>query len=321
MLTFSRRQRLEPSIVRFGEHIQHAHSLLRNSLTPNIAIANTIAPDLWPISVDAPAFDLALLNLVMNARDAMPDGGVVTITAENARLDPGEVAADIAGEFVVISVADTGVGIADDVLPNVFDPFFTTKEPDKGTGLGLSQVHGFAHLSGGAVTISSRFGRGTTVVLYFPRAAETEQPGSGGKLGTTPRGEGRILVVDDNPEVANVSAGLLEQLGYSVKIAHSAAAALNELTGGEAFDLVLSDIVMPGAMNGIELARAAKKLYPDLPFVLATGYSEAALAADAEFKILHKPFSQAELAVAVTTTLATKNGGNLIRFPGTRGGV
>jgi PAS domain S-box-containing protein len=321
MLTFSRRQRLEPAIVRFGEHIERSHTLLKNSLTPNVTIANTIAPDLWPISVDPPAFDLALLNLVLNARDAMPDGGMITIAAENMRLAPGDVAADISGEFVAISVSDTGVGIPEDVLPNVFDPFFTTKGPDKGTGLGLSQVHGFAHLSGGTVTITSHLGRGTTATLYFPRAIEGSDAATGGKTSPVPQGEGRILVVDDNPEVANVSAGLLEQLGYSVKVVNSAAAALNELAGGETFDLVFSDIVMPGAMNGIELARAAKKLYPNVPFLLATGYSEAAHGAEAEFTILHKPLSQAELGAAVSTALAVKQGGNLIRFPSTRGSI
>jgi PAS domain S-box-containing protein len=318
MLIFSRRQRLDPSIVHFGEHIAHTHALLRNSLTPNMAIANSVAPGLWPISVDPPSFDLALLNLVMNARDAMPDGGMITVTAENVRLQPGDVTADLAGEFVAIAVSDTGVGIPEDVLPNVFDPFFTTKEPDKGTGLGLSQVHGFANLSGGAVAISSRLGRGTTVTLYFPRAVEGGRSSADVTSQAAPQGEGRVLVVDDNPQVADVSAGLLEQLGYSVKIAHSAAAALNELTGDSGFDLVFSDIVMPGAMNGIELARAVKKLYPDLCFLLTTGYSEAAAGLEAEFSILHKPFSQAELSAAVSTTLATKRGGNLLRFPGPR---
>jgi CheY-like chemotaxis protein len=286
-----------------------------SSLTPNVTVMHSVVPNLWPIAVDPPGFDLALLNLVINARDAMPEGGVVTIAAENVRLAKGEVTPDLEGEFVAISVADTGVGIPDDVLPNVFDPFFTTKGPDKGTGLGLSQVHGFAHASGGAVAIASTLGKGTTVTLYFPRSEEDERREEEPKRNVVHRGAGMILVVDDNPEVANVSAGLLEQLGYRVKIAHSAAAALDELKSGERFDLVFSDIVMPGAMNGIELARAAKQLNPELPFLLATGYSEAALSAGEEFTILHKPFTQAELSLAIMTAFVNKGGGNLIRFP------
>ena len=315
MLTFSRRQRLEPSIVHFGQQIERTRSLLISSLNPNVSVMHAVAPNLWPIAVDPPGFDLALLNLVINARDAMPEGGVVTIAAENVRLAKGEVTPDLEGEFVAISVTDTGVGIPDDVLPNVFDPFFTTKAPDKGTGLGLSQVHGFAHASGGAVAIASTLGKGTSVTLYFPRVEDEGRREEEPKRGAMHKGAGLILVVDDNPEVANVSASLLEQLGYRVKIAHSAAAALDELKSGESFDLVFSDIVMPGAMNGIELARAGKQLYPELPFLLATGYSEAALSAGDEFTILHKPFTQAELSLAVMTAFVNKGGGNLVRFP------
>jgi PAS domain S-box-containing protein len=316
MLTFSRRQRLEPRIVHFAAQIERTGSLLKSSLNPSVTIRQTIAADLWPIAVDPAGFDLALLNLVINARDAMLEGGVVTIAAENVRLGKGEIAADLEGEFVAISVADTGVGIPEDVLPNVFDPFFTTKGLNKGTGLGLSQVHGFVHGSGGAVGIATTLGKGTRVTLYFPRVAEEGQRGEeDASRDAVHKGVGAILVVDDNPDVANVSAGLLEQLGYRVKIAHSAAAALDELKSGERFDLVFSDIVMPGAMNGIELARAAKRLYPDLPFLLATGYSEAAASARDEFTILHKPFTQAQLSLAVTTTIVSKGGGNLLPFP------
>jgi CheY-like chemotaxis protein len=250
----------------------------------------------------------------------MPDGGIVTISAENTRLARGEAAPDLEGEFVAISIADTGVGIPQDVLPKVFDPFFTTKDSDKGTGLGLSQVHGFVHVSNGTVAITSTLGKGTAVTLYFPRSVQSVETASSAAPISLPRGEGRILVVDDNPEVANVGAALLEQLGYKVKTANGAAAALSELKNGGRYDLVFSDIVMPGAMDGIALARAARKLYPDLPFLLATGYSEAAREAGSEFTILRKPFTQAELGLAVATAIATATDSNLIRFPGKRGG-
>lgn len=316
MLVFSRQQRLEPKVIRFDTHIEQVRGLLKSSLGPNTVIAISIAAELWPIEVDTAVLDLALLNLVINARDAMPDGGIVTIAAENVRLARNEAPLGLEGEFVAIAVADTGVGIPEDILPKVFDPFFTTKEADKGTGLGLSQVHGFANQSGGGVTIVSTLGKGTTVTLYFPRSAAAVAEHDA-LPAAAQRGEGRILVVDDNPEVANVSATLLEQLGYTVKTANGAVAALNELKNGS-FDLVFSDIVMPGAMNGIALARKVRELHPDLPVVLATGYSEAAADVTHEFAILRKPFTEAELGRAVTVALATHAGSNLIPFPGTR---
>jgi PAS domain S-box-containing protein len=317
MLTFSRRQRLEPMVVHFNEQIERTCSLLKSSLGPNVVIATLIAPNLWPIAVDPAGFDLALLNVVLNARDAMPEGGIITIAAENMTLARPDAAPHLEGDFAAISITDTGIGIPADMMAKVFDPFFTTKAPDKGTGLGLSQVHGFAHQSGGGVVITSTVGKGATVTLYFPRAS-AEETASAPSRSAPQRGQGRILVVDDNVDVANVSAGLLRQLGYVVTTVNGAAAALDALKSGSGWDLVLSDIVMPGAMNGIELTRFAKKLYPDLPFVLVTGYSEAAIGAGSEFTILHKPFTQAELGAAVGTALGLKASDNLIRFPGAR---
>jgi CheY-like chemotaxis protein len=290
---------------------------LKSSLGPNVVIATLIAPNLWPIAVDPAGFDLALLNVVLNARDAMPEGGIITIAAENMILARPDAAPHLEGDFAAISITDTGIGIPADMMAKVFDPFFTTKAPDKGTGLGLSQVHGFAHQSGGGVVITSTVGKGATVTLYFPRAS-AEETASAPSRSAPQRGQGRILVVDDNVDVANVSAGLLRQLGYVVTTVNGAAAALDALKSGSGWDLVLSDIVMPGAMNGIELTRFAKKLYPDLPFVLVTGYSEAAIGAGSEFTILHKPFTQAELGAAVGTALGLKASDNLIRFPGAR---
>jgi CheY-like chemotaxis protein len=255
----------------------------------------------WPVKVDPSELELSLVNLVLNSRDAMSSGGVIALSAENVTLARGDTQAQIEGEFVAVRVTDTGTGIAPDVLPKVFDPFFTTKQVDKGSGLGLSQVHGFAHQSGGTVTIESTLGKGTTVTLYLPRlradavaASETPVESAGG---------GTVLVVDDNPDVADVSAGMLEQLGYEAHKARDAAAALAAVEQ-HAFDLVLSDIVMPGAMDGIALARALRERHPGLPVLLVTGYSQAAAEAAPEFTVMRKPFQLAELSRAAGRMIA-----------------
>jgi CheY-like chemotaxis protein len=253
-----------------------------------------IGPEVWPVKVDASELELALVNLALNARDAMPDGGVIAVTAENVSVARGEVAADIEGEFVALRVSDTGAGIPPDVLPKVFDPFFTTKEVNKGSGLGLSQVHGFAHQSGGTVKIESELGKGTTVTLYLPRACETadEKPV---EQEAERAGGGEVLLVEDNPEVAEVSSAMLEQLGYTVHVANGAAAALDAIAG-RSFDLVISDIVMAGRMDGVALARAIRERRPQLPVLLVTGYSQAAADASKEFTVIRKPFQLADLS-------------------------
>jgi CheY-like chemotaxis protein len=247
--------------------------------------------DVWPVTVDTAEFETALVNLVINARDAMPDGGLVTIRAKNLTLRD----APNPGDHVAITVADTGVGIAPDVVSKVFDPFFTTKPVGKGTGLGLSQVHGFAHQAGGTVSVSSELGRGTTITICLPRGG-VEQPAAEQAMGSG--GTGTVLLVEDNPDVAHASSGLLEQLGYSVRWVSDADAALKEIDH-DGIDLVLSDIVMPGQMDGLGLAHAIRQLRPALPILLATGYSEAAQKARSDFPILHKPYQIHELSRAL----------------------
>jgi CheY-like chemotaxis protein len=255
-------------------------------------------------------------------RDAVPQqGGVLTISAENVNLSPEQTPAGLQGEFVALSMADTGCGIAPDIVPLVFDPFFTTKGPNKGSGLGLSQVHGFAHQSGGTVTIASELGRGTCVTLYLPRA----KTGAGRRTGqgdsTVERHEGELaLLVEDNPEVAKVTQQMTEQLGYRVQRADSAAAAL-ALAECMQFHLVISDIVMAGSMDGVELVRAIRKRQPQLPIVLVTGYSGNGTAAELEFTVLRKPFELSDLSVATATAVAElRSGGpgNVIRLHGRR---
>jgi CheY-like chemotaxis protein len=238
---------------------------------------------------DLAEFETALVNLVINARDAMADGGVITISARN------ETSSDGSG-YVAISVQDNGSGIAPDILSKIFDPFFTTKPIGKGTGLGLSQVHGFAHQAGGTVRVASELGKGTTVTILLPRkdaipvAKEVRVNETGGS--------GTVLLVEDNPDVATVSAGLLEQLGYTVRRVANAEAALLELEF-DGIDLVFSDIVMPGKMDGLGLARHLRAVRPGLPILLTSGYSDAALNVRGDFPILRKPYEIHQLSQAI----------------------
>jgi CheY-like chemotaxis protein len=242
--------------------------------------------------VDITEFETALVNLVINARDAMPGGGVITISAHN-ETSTGE--ADTGGQ-VAISVKDTGSGIAPDVLGKIFDPFFTTKPIGKGTGLGLSQVHGFAHQAGGTVQVTSELGKGTSITMLLPRREAT--PAAEDVNVVESGGSGTVLLVEDNPDVAAVSTGLLEQLGYTVRRVANAEAALRELEL-DGIDLVFSDIVMPGKMDGLGLARHLKAVRPRLPILLTSGYSDAALNVRGDFPILRKPYEIHELSQAI----------------------
>ena len=296
LLTFSRRQRVNPQPVDIHQRIDAVREVLSSGLGSNVKLVFDVAPDAWPVTVDIGEFEIALVNLVINARDAMPDGGTVTIAARNSTLDKGESVP--AGEYVTIAVQDTGVGIPADVIARVFDPFFTTKPVGKGTGLGLSQVHGFAHQAGGTVKVASTLGHGTTLTIYLPRSTK-DSVSVGIEETAEPRPRaGKVLLVEDNPDVASASTGLLEQLGYSVRWVPNAEAALKELeTNG--VDLVFSDIVMPGRLDGLGLARIIKQKHPDLPILLATGYSDAAQNVRADFAILRKPYQVHELGRAI----------------------
>ena len=229
LLSFSRRQMLTPTVVAgVGERLEAVRPLIASSIGAQVRLAALVPPELWPVRVDLAEFELALINLALNARDAMPEGGMITVSAENAALQPADTRLGLKGDFVAITVADTGSGIPADILPRVFDPFFTTKPPAKGTGLGLSQVHGFVHQSGGTLGIESELGKGTRVTLYLPRA----QAGTEVRAAEAPAGAdigGTVLLVEDNPDVAEASAVLLEQLGYEVHRAGDAETALREV--------------------------------------------------------------------------------------------
>src|SRR5579872_1105378 len=301
LLTFARRARVNPQPIDVRQRIDAIREVLISGLGRNIRFVVDIAADVWPVTVDIGEFEIALVNLVINARDAMPEGGTVTITAKNVLFGDGEPAPK--GEYVAIGVEDTGVGIPDDILVRVFEPFFTTKPVGKGTGLGLSQVHGFVHQAGGTVKIDSTLGQGTMLRIYLPRATNGAVSASGHEPAKEAAGAGAVLLVEDNPDVASASAGLLEQLGYEVKWVSNAEAAL-EAIEGNGFDLVFSDIVMPGRIDGLGLAKIVRQRYPELPVLLATGYSEAAQSARSDFPILRKPYRLNELSQALTRLTA-----------------
>jgi PAS domain S-box-containing protein len=305
LLTFSRRQKLNPEPVELATRVDAFRTMLSSSLRSGVVLAFAGLENLWPIQVDLGEFELALMNLVLNARDAMPEGGTITVAAENVTLRPGQRGLDLRGDFVALTVTDEGVGIPDDILLKVFDPFFTTKPADQGTGLGLSQVHGFAHQSGGNVTIRSQVGRGTSVTLYVPRA-QNAPAGERDPIPVEQSGSGRVLVVEDNPEVAAVSTGLLDQLGYQCTTVHSAEAALAAIKTGKDFDLVFSDIVMSGPMDGIALAQKLDEEFPLLPILLTTGYSGRANAAAHNFPVLYKPYQATDLGQAVAQAIARR---------------
>jgi PAS domain S-box-containing protein len=307
LLTFSRYQPLAQTTVDIGPHLREIAEMLKSSSGSSIEIAITVPDQIRPVMADIGELDLALLNLVVNARDAMPDGGTIAISAANVP-DSGLSNGD--GDMVGITVADQGVGLPPDILSKVFDPFFTTKEPGKGSGLGLSQVYGFAGQSGGRIEIKSELGRGTSVTILLPcskgeaaKEDEEAQARPGHKGGTA-------LLVEDNLDVAHVTTTLLEQIGYRCKAVPNADAALELLEEGERFDLVFSDIVMAGRLNGLALARIIRERFPEIPVLLATGYSEAAGQAQEEFVILRKPYVITELQKAAAQAVAKSDTGD-----------
>src|SRR6267142_108880 len=292
LLTFARRQRVNPESTDVAERIKAVYEVLDSGLGGTVTLRMEIEPNLWPVVADTSELETALVNLVVNARDAMPEGGTVTIAAKNATLKD----APHPGDHVVITVRDSGVGIPPDVLSKIFDPFFTTKPVGKGTGLGLSQVHGLAHQAGGTVKVTSELGNGTQVTILLPR--EHASPQMSDLDAVDGSGSGTVLLVEDNPDVASVSISLLEQLGYTVRRVADAEAALLEIDR-DGVDLVFSDIVMPGKMDGLGLARHLKAVRPGLPILLASGYSDAALSVRGDFPILRKPYEIHELSQAI----------------------
>jgi PAS domain S-box-containing protein len=307
LLTFSRRQHLSPTLVNLKASMGNMRTLIESSLRGNIVYNEHINPDVWPIKVDIAELELAIVNLAVNARDAMPNGGDFTLRASNVRTNEEEHGDIRSEDFVALEFADTGMGIPPSLLSKIFDPFFTTKEVGKGTGLGLSQVYGFAHQAGGTVQAESTVGTGTTITIYLPSCAGEElADDAAAKLEAAGPPRPIVLVVDDSIDVAEVTSSLFEQLGYDTVYRESADAALNLLADGANVDLVFSDIVMPGTMDGVSLANELRSRYPTLPVILTTGYSDAAKAAPPDLKIIHKPFDSDTLLSVLRDSIAVR---------------
>jgi PAS domain S-box-containing protein len=302
LLAFARRQRLNPEPVSLASRAETFKTLLDSSVGSAVSVSVDCPEELWTVEVDANELELAILNMAVNARDAMPSGGRLSIRAENVTLS--DEAEEPQGDFVQMTVSDSGVGIPADILPRVIDPFFTTKEAGNGTGLGLSQVYGFVQQSGGRMTVESELGEGTTITLHLPRTPAQPLARTPPTVAEAPRNLD-ILCVEDNPEVADVAAGLLEYLGHRPRVVNSASAALLMLEEGARPDLVFSDIVMAGDMDGVALARRIRERWPGVPVLLATGYSRAAEAIGEEFPILAKPYQVSELSSALSSAINT----------------
>lgn len=308
LLAFSRRQTLDPRPTDVDMLVKGMTELIRRTAGPSITIETVETPELWPALVDASQLENALLNLCINARDAMPEGGRITIETANQSLD-GHVARAYdmpEGQYLTLSVSDTGIGMTPEVIARVFEPFYTTKPIGQGTGLGLSMIYGFAQQSGGQVRLHSQVGQGTTVRLYLPRYTGVITGGAEvpGKLPTARAQEGEtVLVVDDEATVRMLVADVLLELGYAVVEAADGAAGLNALRANTNIDLIITDVGLPGGMNGRQMADAAQALRPDVKTLFITGYAETAVIGEEALgpgmKILTKPFSIDALAARV----------------------
>jgi signal transduction histidine kinase/HAMP domain-containing protein len=300
LLAFSRRQVLNPKLVDANQLISEFQELIRQAVGGSCELKLRTDDRLWLCHVDPPLLETALLNLALNGRDAMPNGGVLKIETRNVVLDEGAVAGCLPGSYVKVSVTDTGCGMPPEVRDRVFEPFFTTKEVGKGTGLGLSMVYGFVRQSGGDVAVESAPGAGTTVALYLPKATQTPDAGVEAiQTQAIPGGSERILVVEDNEDLLKVASEMLTAFGYRVVCARNGAEAIQMLESGQEFDLLFSDVVMPNGMSGVELAREARRLSQGIKILLTSGYAGDVLErhqAIDEFPIIDKPYRLADLA-------------------------
>ncbi len=313
LLLFARRETVAPMVADAGALVREASALVRGSIPEHVEVAVDAPEDVWQVSVNPADFESALVNLAINARDAMPEGGRLSIGASNVRLDEREAErfGDVeAGEYVRVVVADTGTGIADEILGQVFEPFFSTKAVGEGSGLGLSMVYGFVKQSGGHVEIDSEPGAGTSVALYLPRAVEDAAPPDVRPVEPTPATEpmtGTVLVVEDQPLVRDLAAQVLREIGHQVIEAEDGQVALGVLRGDAVIDVVFTDVVMPGGINGFELAREVERLRPGTPVVITSGFA-AEIDGDPARKaeMLLKPYRPDELAARIRDAISRR---------------
>jgi CheY-like chemotaxis protein len=306
LLTYARRQITHPETVNPNQLIVDIENMMRRAIGEQIEVIMTLSPLLAPAKIDPTEFETAILNLVINSRDAMTGGGQITIKTQNVTIDRQIAASNPEvkpGSYVMIIVRDSGIGMTLAVLARAFDPFFTTKEVAKGSGLGLSQVYGFAKTAGGHVTIESELGTGTTVKLYLPKSTDrpilAETSDETTLLGPASSHE-TILVVEDDEDVLLVAAENLTELGDRVETAVNAAQALEILRGDDPVDLLFSDVIMPGGMNGVQLAVEARRIRPELKVLLTSGYTATALSSEHglpdNLNVVEKPYQREELA-------------------------
>ena len=304
LLAFSRRQTLKPEAIEIDRLVAESEPLLRSAAGETADLTVALGAGQAVAMVDRGQFEAALMNLAVNARDAVSQGGAIRIETAPRELAEGEVPEIAAGGYVCVTVRDTGVGMASDIVGRVFEPFFTTKDVGKGTGLGLSQVYGFARQSGGGVSIETAPDQGAAVTLYLPRTSAVAEaaPPSVPRPTLVAAGPSlTVLLVEDDPEVAQVIAAMLIDVGHKVVHADGVATALDLLTSGAAADLMVTDLVMPGARSGVDLAHEAVALRPGLPVILSSGYTGEALnsADGAPWPLLHKPYTAQTLAAAI----------------------
>ena len=307
LLAFSRRQALKPEPVRVDEMLAECEPLLRRAVGE--AVSFVLAPGAQGavVDLDPSQFEAALMNLVVNARDATPAGGRICVETRRVRLDAGQIEELDAGDYLCVAVHDTGSGMDAETAARVFEPFFTTKAPGRGTGLGLSQVYGFARQSGGTATVDSAPGKGASVRIFLPLSTASAAPASEPGRAETQGGPSlRVLLAEDDAQVAELVEALLTDLGHQVVRAEDAAQALAVLKSGRPADLLLTDLIMPGDMNGVDLAREAVRLRPGLPVILSSGYTGEALeaAAGAPWPMLKKPYGGDQLAAVIAEALA-----------------
>ncbi|KMO12058.1 histidine kinase [Methylobacterium platani JCM 14648] len=317
LLAFSRRQKLAPVPVQLNQTVASMRDLLQSSMGGSVRIEMTLQPDLWPALVDATQIELIILNLAINARDAMAVGGCLTIETANVQLDAAPTRAEepSPGDYAMVAVSDTGTGIPADVLARVFEPFFTTKEVGKGSGLGLAQVYGFAKQSGGGVRIDTRDGEGTSVRVYLPRTAagtaapETRPVELDCASARSPGDRRVVLVVDDDSAVRDITTTRLGEAGYAIREAGSGLAAIQALEADACVDLAVLDFAMPG-MNGVEVATVIRQRWPQIQILFVTGYADhtalAQVDAGGDDRVVQKPFRGEDLERKVASILGTR---------------
>jgi nitrogen-specific signal transduction histidine kinase/ActR/RegA family two-component response regulator len=312
LLAFSRRQTLLFAAVDVNLIVGAMEDMLRRTLGAQVETQFVLAPDLWSAYADRTQLESAVLNLAINARDAMPDGGALTIETHNARLDEDYAAqnADVApGEYVALAVTDSGVGMAPEVVERALEPFFTTKEVGKGSGMGLSMIYGFAKQSKGHVKIYSEVGRGTTVRLYLPRDVSGLTAAQTTVSAGSERGDESILVVEDDPQVRQLALSSLRERGYITLEATNGAEAVALLHSDAKIDLLLTDVIMPGSMTGRDVAQYALTVRPAIKLLFTSGYADASVMrnglVEAGARFLSKPYRGGELAAAVRALLDT----------------